>query len=271
MDALAAHRRSIGLSGLSINWGAWSDIGAAAGADVSDLLARKGIRSFSPARGHEALGRLLSAGSTNAIVTQLDLSTWRRPARAVVGAKLMELLAAESSDPHVAQSTTASEAVALRDELAATESGPARRKLVESRIQDHVARVLRLPASRLDARRPFKEMGLDSLTALELRNHLEGESGLRLPATLFWNFPTITNLAVELAARMNVPLDGSARENGDSHRRSSPQESVASTDVPSNGSADAAALSELLDVLAQLPESQSQGLLTDEIDAGKAR
>jgi len=60
--------------------------------------------------------------------------------------------------------------------------------------------------------KPLKSLGLDSLMALELRNRLEADLGLKLSATLVWNHPTVTALVPHLADRMGIPLEGPAAE-----------------------------------------------------------
>ena len=85
MDAFAHERRSHGLPALSINWGAWSDVGAAAGAAAMTHLSAQGMAAFTPAQGLAALERLLAEGDAQAMVARIDwpvvsrhaLSLWR--------------------------------------------------------------------------------------------------------------------------------------------------------------------------------------------------
>jgi acyl carrier protein len=70
--------------------------------------------------------------------------------------------------------------------------------------------VLMQSATRIDVVMPLKALGLDSLMALEFRNRLEAGLGLTLPATLVWNYPTLTALATHLATKLEIPLDAPA-------------------------------------------------------------
>jgi myxalamid-type polyketide synthase MxaE and MxaD len=70
--------------------------------------------------------------------------------------------------------------------------------MMESLIRGHLARSLRLPEERIDSDTPFGSLGLDSLMSLEVRNHLEAELGVALPATLIWRDPTLSALAQHL-------------------------------------------------------------------------
>jgi len=95
----------------------------------------------------------------------------------------------------------------LKDSLLAVDPGPRRRSFMEAHLRGQVARVLRLAPARIDINKPFRTMGLDSLMGLELRNRLEGQAGIAIPATLIWNYPTVTGLAAQLAVRLGVALD----------------------------------------------------------------
>jgi myxalamid-type polyketide synthase MxaE and MxaD len=74
-------------------------------------------------------------------------------------------------------------------------------------LQEELAQVLRMDASRIDRSMPLQSFGLDSLMALELRNRLELSLGLTLSATLVWGHPTIAALATHLASKMEIPLE----------------------------------------------------------------
>ncbi len=76
-------------------------------------------------------------------------------------------------------------------------------------VRGHVAGVLARPTDVVSADRPFLALGLDSLMALELRNRLAAELGVRLPATLLFDFPTPAAVVARLAELL-VPTDAAA-------------------------------------------------------------
>jgi acyl carrier protein len=83
----------------------------------------------------------------------------------------------------------------------------ARLPMLREHLTARVARILRLEPSRVDPEAPLKNLGLDSLMTLELRNRLEADCGLRLSATLVWNYPTIAALAGYLGAALGLVTD----------------------------------------------------------------
>jgi acyl carrier protein len=79
-----------------------------------------------------------------------------------------------------------------------------RRERLERHLREQVGLVLRLAADRIDAAAPLKELGVNSLMSLELRNRLEATLGVTLPATLVWNYPTVTAVAAHLEERLGL-------------------------------------------------------------------
>ncbi|MGW5446789.1 acyltransferase domain-containing protein [Streptomyces asiaticus] len=103
-----------------------------------------------------------------------------------------------------------SESEALRAAVAQLPTGPERRAALETAVRENVAQVVKLPARRVELDRPLRSLGIDSLMSLELRNRLEATFGLRLSATLIWNYPTIRDIAPYLAGRLAIALDDAA-------------------------------------------------------------
>jgi myxalamid-type polyketide synthase MxaE and MxaD len=85
-----------------------------------------------------------------------------------------------------------------------------RPELLEKYLTKLIAKILKLPPSRIEPDKPLGAWGIDSLMALELRNRLERDLGLTLSATLVWNYPTIAAMIPYLAGKMHLPLESGA-------------------------------------------------------------
>ncbi|WP_438010602.1 SDR family NAD(P)-dependent oxidoreductase [Sorangium sp. So ce321] len=208
LDALAHHRRARGLPGLSINWGPWSEVGLATRADRSAFLAARGIASLSPSDGLHALARLLQADAAQIGVVALDVERWcETQASAAASPFFARLRKARPAAP----AALAAPEHRLGEALASAPPGRARRLLLEAHVSRYLASVLGLPpSSPIDPDTPVRKLGLDSLTAVELRNRLGASVGLTLPATFVWNHPTISAVARFLADRLGVSLEPDA-------------------------------------------------------------
>ncbi|WP_437786888.1 type I polyketide synthase [Sorangium sp. So ce1097] len=207
VDALAHHRRAMGLPGLSINWGPWSEVGlGAAQANRGERLGFRGVASITPEQGVTRFGRLLGAPAAQVGVMRFDLRQWRQFYPKIAGSPLF----AELDRRRHASAEASKKAVELLAALRAAEP-PARRQQIESLVRAQITEVLRLDPSRINASTPLKALGFDSLMAVELRNRLEVLLGTTLPVTLIWGYPTIAALVPHLASKIGVPLEPSGR------------------------------------------------------------
>jgi acyl carrier protein len=99
--------------------------------------------------------------------------------------------------------TVASEGADFAASLALLD-GEERRDALTMWLRQQVAAVLRLDAERIPVDKTLRSLGLDSLMALELRNRLERHLGLKLSATLVWNYPTVSAVAALLEGRFTA-------------------------------------------------------------------
>ncbi|SCE18858.1 Short-chain dehydrogenase, partial [Streptomyces sp. BpilaLS-43] len=186
LDALAAHRVSLGLPALSLAWGFWEQrTGMTAHLSDADVerMARAGVRPLPTEEGLRLLDTALAADEPLLLPVGLDLRALRGAGE--VPALLRGLLPAPARRAAAARATGTSLADRLAH-LGAAERDAELREL----IRTQVAAVLGHGADMvLDPRRSFREAGFDSLTAVELRNRLGGAVGLRLPATLVFDHP----------------------------------------------------------------------------------
>ncbi len=191
LDALAHRRSAQGLKTLSLNWGPWADVGLAAALDGRGLhhWTSQGIRPIAPEQGTEALMRLIGEGSGQIGVLPVNWATYAAARPSEVGPFLSELIG--NAQRGGRESVCPPPAAALTDVLATT---PAEKRAgaLLAHIREQAARILGLPASRrLDTARPLKELGLDSLMAVALRNALGTSFGRTLPGTLIFDYPSI--------------------------------------------------------------------------------
>lgn len=258
MDALAWQRRAMGLPGLSINWGAWAEIGAASKGDRIEQLGRRGIGSFSPETGFKALGRLMAQGLPQVAVMPFDPVKWRNTSPASGPSTWLEYVdGADSTDEKAADSSEGKEgAVQLMDALKNAQPGKARYLLMEQFLKSQVSKTLRLSATQIDTNKPFKAYGMDSLTALEFRNRIESSTRLTLPATIVWNYPTIDRLGRFLIGKMADTRDGTDARPAGPKDPSVP-------DHETTPEEDDAVLKELLDEVESLSDDETRDLLND--------
>ncbi|MEZ5286504.1 MAG: type I polyketide synthase [Vicinamibacterales bacterium] len=203
VDALVQARRRSGLPGLSVAWGTWG-AGMSRG-DTGGWTAR-GLRVVTADDGAAALDTLLASGASHALVSGVD---W---------ARFISTMPAGA--PRDRFDEVAAGQPALRDAPAPVSAlldsvtrlpGSQRRDALDTAISGQVRHALGLPADApLDGTRPLREIGLDSLMAVELRNMLARALGRSLPATLLFDHPTTAALTRHLGDLLGLP-DGSAR------------------------------------------------------------
>lgn len=188
-DALAHHRRARGLPTLSINWGPWSEIGAAAQRDFGARVKTKGIGTIAPAKGWRAWARLAEKLPTQAAVVPVS---WPEVPANLTAAPFF-------SEVRAAAPALASEAATPAEAWATLPLAERTTRLL-AEVRTQVARVLGLDGpGRVDPAQGFFALGMDSLTSVELRNRLQARVGRPLPSTLAFDTPTAEKLAAYLA------------------------------------------------------------------------
>ncbi len=201
LDGLASYRRAKGLVGSSLAWGPWVGAGMAEGLGEGERaqMERSGVKPFSPAQGLEAFDAAWRGDRVALVPAALDLAVLRGFAGdGVLPPMLGELVRA----PTRSRRRSARARGVLAKRLAGLDEGERERLAVEL-VREHAAAVLgHASAERVDASLAFKDLGFDSLAAVELRNRLAGEAGVQLPATLVFDHPTPLALAKFLVAEL---------------------------------------------------------------------
>ncbi len=192
LDALAARRRAEGLPTIALGWGTWGREGEVA-AQLGELdrarLARGGVVPLADDEGRALFDRARAVGAAQLLPLRLDRAALRAQARAGVLQPIFSgLVRVPARRAHGAEGSLAARLAAVGE--------AERERAVTELVRDNVAAVLvhSSPAA-IDPGAPFKDLGFDSLTAVELRNRLDQATGLRLPATLVFDYPTTTAVA----------------------------------------------------------------------------
>ncbi|MEW1754837.1 type I polyketide synthase, partial [Streptomyces angustmyceticus] len=205
LDALAQQRRAAGQRATSVAWGPWAEAGMAEGT-VGERLHRHGVRVMEPRSAVAALQRALDHDDTALAVTDIDWDTF---AHAYTTARPRPLIAdlpdaqrALASAAPATEETT--EGPALARQLAALDEAEQRQAL-SALVRAHIAAVLNhTDPDEVAPHRAFRELGFDSLMAVELRNALSTAIGRRLPATLVFDHPTPAALATRLRTELGL-------------------------------------------------------------------
>ncbi|WP_326564154.1 SDR family NAD(P)-dependent oxidoreductase [Micromonospora peucetia] len=202
LDALAAHRRAHGLPAIALAWGLWAaQDGMAGRLTPADLarLARGGTRPLDPAAGLALFDAALHLDLPALVPIGLDLAAVRGSGE--VPALLRALLPPPPRRAVNAGSAPAS-ARGFADRLAELDE-PDRAALLLDLVRTRCATVVgHTGPDHVEPRRPFKELGFDSLMAVELSNRLTAVTGVRLAPHAVFNHPTPELLAAHLHARL---------------------------------------------------------------------
>nr|WP_128380658.1 type I polyketide synthase [Streptomyces cavernae] len=213
LDALAAHRRALGLPATSLAWGLWQEgMGQSLGTSDTQRWMRSGVAPLTAEQGLALFDRAVSGDAALPVPAALQLSGLSSggPVPAVLSGLVRR----------------------RRKPAAAESAGRAGEVLTDKHARDIVrattAAVLGLPnPNALDLTKAFRELGFDSLAGVDLRNRLIAATGRQLPTTLVFDHPTPEALVTFLAAdsetaSVTQPAGGTRRSGRSRHRADEP-------------------------------------------------
>ncbi|WP_255956180.1 type I polyketide synthase, partial [Streptomyces odontomachi] len=193
LDALAQHRHALGLPAVSLAWGPWATSGGMAGgldAGRQARISRGGVHPLTPAQAWTVLDAVLTGQTERAQLVPARLTT---------------------AAPHGTASGRRTGASGSLAERLAGLAEAEQEALVLELIRSHAAAALgHAGADAVEPDQAFQQLGFDSLTAVELRNALNAATGLRLPATALFDYPT----ALALAGHVRTELVGAGAQPG---------------------------------------------------------
>ncbi|MFJ1709099.1 type I polyketide synthase, partial [Kitasatospora sp. NPDC088346] len=227
LDALAEQRRADGLPATSLAWGPWAQGGMAADGTVEQRLHRDGVPPMAPALALAALRQAVEHGDTALTVVDIAWDRFLPGLTAVRPTTLFDEIPEARQTAAAATGTTGAAAVTSSQagRLAGLPEAEQHRVMLDL-VRTNVAAVLAHSGTDLvEAGRAFKELGFDSLTAVELRNRLNAATGLRLPTTLVFDYPSAAALADHLRTELVGRRPGA--ETGPTARTAADDEPIA--------------------------------------------
>ncbi|KVQ86816.1 non-ribosomal peptide synthetase, partial [Burkholderia ubonensis] len=190
LDALAHHRRHLGLPASSVNWGPWAQ-GGMTFPEAEALLRRVGIRPLAADRALDVLDHLPAVPQV--AVVDVDLALFQGSYEARGPKPFLDRVRVDATPPSAPAMPTLSD-----------KSPRERKRLLADAIDRAVAQVLGFGSATPDRDRGFFEMGMDSLMAVDLRAHLEKALGAPLSVALLFDHPTVNALADFLAEQSSA-------------------------------------------------------------------
>lgn len=212
LDMLAMHRHANGLPALSINWGVWSEIGAAAERKADKRVLSQGVESITPEQGLMALEQVMFNAHPHVAVVPIN---WPKFLPQYAGGSVPRWLSRMASEKAVTARAPAKTGARKQQTqpkiLSRLKEAPVEKRwaLLQTFLVDQTAKVLGLETgSQIDIQKPLNDQGLDSLMAVELRNVIAKglDLGKGLAPTLIFDYPTIEEMTVYLAGEADIEI-----------------------------------------------------------------
>lgn len=241
LDAFAHYKASRSGHALSLDWGAWGEVGLAARSDRTENLARQGLALLSPDEGAELFERSIAISSSQLTPMPIDFRQWRQANPQAAGMAFLRELTASSAQ------RVSSKNGDLFERLQSVESDSARLDILKEYLCSTVAGILRSTPEVVLPSSSFKQLGFDSLMTVGLKNVLERDLAIPISVATLFAHPTTERLATFVSNALGVGATGGAPG---STTRTTPAEPTPTAAVPP--AADGAAPANIDDALAAM-------------------
>ncbi len=195
LDAFAHYRRAKGLPATTINLGVLSEVGVVARNEkVKQFFAGAGIRGFSTSEVLQALEEVIERNPIQIGLFDIDWQQWRKSnPSSMKSSRFKQFTHADDQERDQKQLLIAELSALSPDE---------RLTFVATRVRERLAKVLQLPATKIDFHQSSNQLGIDSLMALELKHELDLEFGVEIPTMQILKGATVAQIARLLLDQM---------------------------------------------------------------------
>lgn len=204
LDALAYHRRSLGLPAISIGWGPWS-VGMIDKLNLAQHYTRRGIELITPEVGMQILARILGQSPVQLTAISANWSLAREMSPLGVLPPLFSLLGEQAGEAATSDADNSNGSILQR--LSSVQIVD-RQSLLESHLQELVARVLQLDPSQFRSQESLTSLGMDSMMAIELKHRIEASLKVDVSVLELLQGTTVVQLAARTLSSLH--LDGSS-------------------------------------------------------------
>jgi NADPH:quinone reductase-like Zn-dependent oxidoreductase/acyl carrier protein len=208
LDQLALYRRQQGLAATTIQWGSLGEAGLVTrSAGLALHLERLGLRGLSTRDALQALGHVLGAGPAQIAVVDADWSRLGEMLAPWTGTRRLATLLQEAGGT----SGQGAGGTSLVERTYGGLDDEARQALTAQAVSQVVSRVMRVAKDGLDASQPLRELGMDSIMALEIVTGLEKELGVKLSTMEVVSGPSVRELSTLLLGHVQRALSSPQR------------------------------------------------------------
>lgn len=200
LDALAHHRRALGMPALSICWGPWS-IGMVEELQLQQFYLRRGIELITPEAGTAILRRVVGQPPAQVVAITVDWATARETSPLGAMPPMFSLVGIRETDG-AGQGADPDAGSVLRHLAEVSEQE--RPVVVSAHLQELAARVLQLDAARVTEQDSLTSLGMDSMMAIEVKQRIEAALQVDVSVLELLQGATIAELAGRILASLHV-------------------------------------------------------------------
>ncbi len=195
MDGLAYYRKTLNLPALTINWGAWAEVGMAAGLSTVDQqrMQSSGVMAIKPEAAQALLAQAIAGNTAQQIIMDINWPVFKQALSSAATKSLWQAM--DEGEPEAIGPINAPVAIDFVQKMHELNEQDAY-QFAQTQVEQALKQVLYLDADKpVDSHQGFFDMGLDSITVVELRENLERRLACSLPATLLFDYANVADVS----------------------------------------------------------------------------